>query len=118
MVPATEHQATNGKYAGDVTEDQLKALDRDLQTQVRVILSKQTGIPQDQKRAAQQRMGPLFGPAAQGSGNSPASPPAPAAATTPPASSPAAGGNLSRRRRSALESWADHHISVMASSGL
>ena len=90
----SEHQASDGKYAGDVDESQLKALDRDLQTQVRVILSKQTGIPQDQKRAAQQRMAPLFGPAAaQGSGTSPASPPAAAAATAAPASSPAPSGN-------------------------
>jgi hypothetical protein len=89
----SEHQASGGKYAGDVDENQLKALDRDLQTQVRVILSKQTGIPQDQKRAAQQRMAPLFGPAAaQGSGTSPASPPAHAAATAAPASSPAPSG--------------------------
>ena len=91
---------SSGKFAGDVTQDQLKNLERDLQTQIRVILSKQTGLPPDQKRAAAQRMAPLFGPAATygpepavpRSGNPPASPPAAAATHPAPASSPGSGG--------------------------
>jgi hypothetical protein len=93
---------SSGKFAGDVTQDQLKNLERDLQTQIRIILSKQTGLPPDQKRAAAQRMAPLFGPAATygpnpavpRSGNPPASPPAAAAPTRAPASSPAPSGEL------------------------
>lgn len=90
---------SNGKFSGDVTEDQLKGLERDLQNQIRIILSKQTGLPPEQKRAAAQRMLPLFTPAAN-FGPEPAVPksgtpgasPRPAATPTPAASSPSAAG--------------------------
>ena len=78
----------SGKYLGDVTADQLKNMERDLQTQIRTVLSgpKETALTPEARRAAVSRMAPLFGPAAPAGRGTPAgSPPAQAA---PPAASP------------------------------
>jgi hypothetical protein len=85
----------SGKYSGDATADQLKAMERDLQTQIRAVLSgpKETALSPEARRAVVSRMAPLFGPAAPaGSGTSPVSPQANAAPSAPPASSPGAQG--------------------------
>ncbi len=85
---------SHGKYSGGVTEDQLKNLERDLQTQIRAVVSgpKETALTPESRRAAASRMAPLFGPAAPtGSGTAPVSPQA-AATPAPGASSPPAQG--------------------------
>jgi len=87
---------SHGKYSGGVTEDQLKNLERDLQTQIRAVVSgpKETALTPESRRAAASRMAPLFGPAAPtGSGTAPVSPQA-AATPAPPASSPGGAGAL------------------------
>lgn len=85
----------HGKYSGDVDENKLKQMERDLQNQIRVVLSstKLTALPPNERRAVLNRMAPVFGPAAQGSGTPPASPQAHAATPTgAPSSAPPAGG--------------------------
>jgi hypothetical protein len=93
----------SGKYSGDVKEDQLKNLERDLQTQIRTVMSgsKETALSPQARRAAMSRMQPLFGPAAApaGGGASPGSPQAAAAPSAAPASSPASQGGKSDEPR-------------------
>jgi len=84
-----------GKYSGAVSEDQLKELERDLQVQIRTVMTSQKlqGMSREERRAALNRMMPLFGPAAQGSATPPASPQAPGAANPASSSSTAPGGS-------------------------
>lgn len=85
----------HGKYSGDVTAEQLKNMERDLQTQIRTVLSgsKETALTPAARRAAVSRMAPLFGPAAPaGSGTTPESPQAQAAPPAAGASSPSPHG--------------------------
>ena len=74
----------HGKYSGDVTEDQLKTLERDLQTQIRAVMSgsKETAVSPEARRAAASRMQPLFGPAAAPAGRT-QTPESPQAGATP-----------------------------------
>lgn len=84
-----------GKYSGAVTEDQLKELERDLQVQIRTVMTSQKlqGMSREERRAALNRMMPLFGPAAQGSATPPASPQAPGATNPASSSFTAPGGS-------------------------
>lgn len=95
-----------GKYSGDVTGDQLKTMERDLQTQIRAILSgpKETALSPEARRAVVSRMAPLFGPAAPaGSGTSPVSPQANAAPPAAGASSPSPQGGLPPQAKARLK---------------
>lgn len=84
----------DGSYSGRVTDDQLRQIERDLQNQMRAILSssKVQGMSPQERRTVLNRMMPLFGPAAQGSGTPPASPQATPQSPPAPASSSAPGG--------------------------
>jgi hypothetical protein len=90
----------DGKYSGDLTEEDLTNLERDLQTQIRVVLSgsKETALSSTERRAVMTRLQPLFGPAAapQGGTVTPKSPSAGATPSAPPASSQAAPGGQSQ----------------------
>lgn len=87
---------SSGKYSGGMDEKALKTLERDLQTQIRAVMSgsKLTGMSPNERRAVTGRMKPLFGPAAapQGSGTPQGSPPANAAQPAASDSSPAPQG--------------------------
>jgi hypothetical protein len=84
----------SGKYSGNVDEAGLKALERDLQTQIRAVMSgsKLTALSQSARRAAMGRMQPLFGPAASTGSGAPGSPQAKAAQPRAAASSPSPSG--------------------------
>lgn len=90
----SEHKPTGGEYAGDISEDGLKNLERDLQTQIRAVMSgsKETALPPAARRAAMGRMQPLFGPAASPRSGTTAASPQPAAqpAASPSSATPAA----------------------------
>ena len=83
----------DGKYSGGVDEAGLKNLERDLQTQIRAVMSglKETALSPQARRAAMSRMQPLFGPAAApaGRGTTPDSPQAKPQPSGGSASSPA-----------------------------
>lgn len=83
---------SHGKYSGNVNDEQLQEVERDLQNQIRSVLSgsKVQGMSPQERRTVLSRMTPLFGPAA-GRGNPPASPRAQAAAAPAPVSSQAPG---------------------------
>lgn len=85
----------DGKYSGGVDEAGLKNLERDLQTQIRAVMSgsKETALSPQARRAAMGRMQPLFGPAAAPAGST-TSPVSPQAGATPTgaASSPSPAG--------------------------
>jgi hypothetical protein len=93
----------DGKYSGGVDEAGLKNLERDLQTQIRAVMSgsKETALSPQARRAAMSRMQPLFGPAAAPAGST-KTPESPQAGATPaaPASSPGqAGGDQPKPRK-------------------
>ena len=88
------------KYPGDLTEPELKTLERDFQNQIRAVMSgpKETAIEPNSRLAATRRMYPLFSntpppPPPKNTGKTPPSPKA-AGAPAPPASSQAAHGVL------------------------
>jgi hypothetical protein len=92
----------NKKYYYGLDEDGVKSLERDLQTQMRNVVSgsKETAITPEARRAFTGRTQPLFiapTPSAQaGGGASPGSPQAAAAPSAAPASSPASQGGKSQ----------------------
>jgi hypothetical protein len=96
----------HGKYSGDVTADQLKNMERDLQTQIRTILTgpKETALSPQARRAVVSRMQPLFGPsiAPAGSTGTPESPQAGASPTGAASSPSSAGGKKGVVKKSAF----------------
>jgi len=98
---------TDGKYSGDVSEDQLKNMERDLQTQIRVIMggSKETALSPSAKRAVAGRMQPLFGPAASKGSGSAASPQPQAAQPGAGTSSSSPSGAKPDKKESKGEVW-------------
>ncbi len=86
----------NGKFYYGMSDQDVKQLERDLQTQIRAVMSgsKETALSPQARRAAMSRMQPLFGPAAApaGSTKTPESPQAGATPTGAPSSASPAGG--------------------------
>lgn len=85
---------SHGMYSGNVNQQQLSDVERDLQNQIRIVLSgsKVQGLSPEERRAVLARMSPLTGPAA-GRGTTPGSPQAsPQAAPEAASSRPSGGG--------------------------